>query len=455
MKTILRLSETDIKKMVMEAISLLKESSDYIYDIISDLTDETDACALYNQFMKDKKNGVGRIRFALIPKEQYRNLLVRYMSSPETARIPENVVKDWFENIIVKNSCIINTFNSLFGHSTHFPGEELADATGIPELENFEKGSEYLDRIGFYDWATLPDGSDAISDYGLQPLFEILKEYTPNSTPEEILVLINRALDVYHCRGDLASAFIEGGSKTCSSISLDEGTVYTARRKSNPRDNLFKFGKYIGKDKMVIIRKDPEYCVWLVQNLEHSPFTDKQLAQLDVEYYRKYQVFPIKSSLTPKYAKIKGKLVSQMSAEELQYVYNNGNDEMKWLVRQEHQNRGWVKRHGGQGTAGAPAFQSDDVGDEAWMNESRKKKTDFFEKHGIKKETLPGNNVPSIGFSETEQKWYGWSHRAIYGFGVGSKVKKGHAGYKGKEWTAKTLDDAKKMAINFANDVSE
>lgn len=308
MKTILQLSETDIKKLVMEAISLLKESSDYIYDIISDLMDETDACALFNQFMKDKKNGVARIRFALIPKEQYRNLLVRYMSSPETARIPGNVVKDWFENIIVKNSCIIKTFNSLFGYSTHFPGEELADATGIPELENFEKGSEYLDRIGFYDWATLPDGSDAISDYGLQPLFEILKEYTPNSTPEEILVLINRALDVYHCRGDLASAFIEGGSRTCSQISMDE---------------------------------------------------------------------------------------------------------------------------------------------------SKKRKPDFFDKHGIKKETLPGNNVPSIGFSETEQKWYGWSHRAIYGFGVGSKVKKGHAGYKGKEWTAKTLDDAKKMAINFANDVSE
>lgn len=370
MKTVLKLSEADIKKLVMEAISLLKESSDYIDDIISDLIDETDTYALYNQFIEDKKNGVARIRFTLIPKEQYRNLLVRYMSSPETARIPENVVKDWFENIIIKNSCIINTFNSLFGHSSHFPGEELADVTGMPELDNYNNGSEYLEKIGFYDWATLPDGSDAISDYGLQPLFEIVKEYRPNSTPEEILVLINRALDVYHCRGDLASAFIEGGSRTCSQISMNEGV--------GRRDNLFKFGKYIGKDKMVIIRKDPEYCVWLVQNLEHSPFTDKQLAQLDVVYYRKYQVFPIKSSLTPKYAKIKGKLVSQMSAEELQYVYDNGNDEMKWLVRQEHQNRGWAKRRGGHGAAGAPAFQSDDVGDEAWMNESRKKKQTFL-----------------------------------------------------------------------------
>ena len=35
----------------------------------------------------------------------------------------------------------------------------------------------------------------------------------------------------------------------------------------------------------------------------------------------------------------------------------------------------------------------------------------------------------SIGFCEKEQKFYGWSHRAIYGFGIGSKVKKGDCAY--------------------------
>lgn len=34
-----------------------------------------------------------------------------------------------------------------------------------------------------------------------------------------------------------------------------------------------------------------------------------------------------------------------------------------------------------------------------------------------------------IGFNEKEQKWYGWSHRAIYGFGIGSVVKKGDCAY--------------------------
>jgi len=34
-----------------------------------------------------------------------------------------------------------------------------------------------------------------------------------------------------------------------------------------------------------------------------------------------------------------------------------------------------------------------------------------------------------IGFNPVEQKWYGWSHRAIYGFGVGSKCEKGNCHY--------------------------
>jgi len=36
----------------------------------------------------------------------------------------------------------------------------------------------------------------------------------------------------------------------------------------------------------------------------------------------------------------------------------------------------------------------------------------------------------SVGFCEKEQKWYGWSHRAIYGFGVGDAVKIGDCAYK-------------------------
>jgi hypothetical protein len=34
-----------------------------------------------------------------------------------------------------------------------------------------------------------------------------------------------------------------------------------------------------------------------------------------------------------------------------------------------------------------------------------------------------------VGFSPKDNKWYGWSHRAIYGFEIGSTCKKGHCHY--------------------------
>ena len=83
----------------------------------------------------------------------------------------------------------------------------------------------------------------------------------------------------------------------------------------------------------------------------------------------------------------------------------------------------------------------------------------------------PEHNTCSIGFCDKEQKWYGWSHRAYYGFGIGHIVKKGNgeASYgvipeavTDKEraivrpigFECKTIDDCKKCAIAFAASVS-
>lgn len=90
-------------------------------------------------------------------------------------------------------------------------------------------------------------------------------------------------------------------------------------------------------------------------------------------------------------------------------------------------------------------------------------------KRGIKPEKVdPSKNVCSIGFCEKEQKWYGWSHRAIFGFGIGSIVKEGNSSGWIAEYlidhpeadlslpvgfTAKTMGDARRMAIAFAESV--
>lgn len=84
----------------------------------------------------------------------------------------------------------------------------------------------------------------------------------------------------------------------------------------------------------------------------------------------------------------------------------------------------------------------------------------FFNKHGIVPEKISSSSkVNQIGFSEKEQAWYGWSHRAIYGFKIGVKSGPGKVGYETLKQEngpleAKTLDDCKKMAIAFAKEIS-
>lgn len=71
----------------------------------------------------------------------------------------------------------------------------------------------------------------------------------------------------------------------------------------------------------------------------------------------------------------------------------------------------------------------------------------------------PDSGVCSIGFCEREQKWYGWSHRAMYGFGVGYRVESNDSVI-GSEYpdeigrTVTSLDEAKRMAELFAEAAS-
>ena len=176
---------------------------------------------LLSEFMIDKKNGVTEKQWDVIPKDQYKNLLQRYMSAPtpEAARIPKNIVDRWFNDIIVHNTITIEYITAFAGHSQWFPVDEVNDYFE-KDFSGYDDGSQFLERIGFYDWCVLPDGSQAWSDYGLSPLYKIIEEYRDDMEGWEILLLINRCLDVYHCRGDLASAFIEGGHRTCTEISF-------------------------------------------------------------------------------------------------------------------------------------------------------------------------------------------------------------------------------------------
>lgn len=95
-------------------------------------------------------------------------------------------------------------------------------------------------------------------------------------------------------------------------------------------------------------------------------------------------------------------------------------------------------------------------------------------RRGIKPELInPDHNICSVGFDVANQKWFGWSHRALYGFGIGDVVEEGDLtassgyieGYLEEHpeiedlslpvgFKAKSLTDAKRMAVAFADAVS-
>lgn len=207
-----KLNESNKKK------NILKED----YSLIENAYNNNSLYGLFNEFEMDKSKGVQHKKWNLIPKEPYWNALTNYMQYGEAFRTPERLIDSWLE-LIAENTVTLSHMTEIFGHSMCYPTDELIDIFFYEREDeapqDYEGWCEFLEELGFFDWCILPDGSDAISDYGIEPIFKILNNLKSDATKGEKLIAVNRCLDIVHCRGDLSSAFIEGGRKTCSEIS--------------------------------------------------------------------------------------------------------------------------------------------------------------------------------------------------------------------------------------------
>lgn len=66
----------------------------------------------------------------------------------------------------------------------------------------------------------------------------------------------------------------------------------------------------------------------------------------------------------------------------------------------------------------------------------------------------PDHNVCSIGFSPKDNKWYGWSHRAIHGFKIGDRKLELSPDISNSGAVIKNEEEAREAAIEFADSVS-
>ena len=212
--------------------SILRESidwEDYLY--------EYDPSYVLEEFWHNRngKQDWG----VLINPSMYQKALEEFTKYGKLTSFPTKYVYQWM-GIIIKNTIILDSNTALAGHKTYFPMDDFISFVErhfpekAEEIDNIDE-YDFLDELGLYDWMQMPDGSDAWSDFGLEPIEKILMKYNDNSTPEETLVLINKVLDVYHQRGDLPSIFIQGGTSSLSQITNGRytGVLYTTLENIN------------------------------------------------------------------------------------------------------------------------------------------------------------------------------------------------------------------------------
>lgn len=200
------------------------------YDIMA----ENDEYTVLMEFLENPK---GKENWQpLINPASYQKALEEFTKFGKIERFPSRYIYQWM-GIIMRNTAKLRANTSLAGHMQQIPYEELYDFLDsylgentweikdndiIYKDENGETKEElifdFLAGIGLYEWMEAPDGSDAWSDYGLEPIEKLIGEYDESKSPEEVLVLINKILDVYHCRGDLSSLFVQGGKKALSQV---------------------------------------------------------------------------------------------------------------------------------------------------------------------------------------------------------------------------------------------
>lgn len=187
------------------------------------------------------------IKFIVVPKNQYHVALKEYVKDGQFFKFPAKIIFDWKELLLTNISKLAN-ITDILGHSTQFPFDDFEDEFDYNQKTEDNRGGEFtkwckkMNRLNKtnefkqYDWGTayqfldnvyhidnlLPrfsNGADTISDYGTGPLLKLALQLDKEHTPEEIIVTMNKILDVAHQRSDLAELFIEGGSASLDYIS--------------------------------------------------------------------------------------------------------------------------------------------------------------------------------------------------------------------------------------------
>jgi hypothetical protein len=163
-----------------------------------------------------------KIKFKLIDPKLYLRALKELEKFNDIVRFPTKYIYEWKIDVLT-NIAMLRSLTNIGGHSSYFPFDTFFDVFEIPEEEqeyDFGKAYDKLDEYNQDEYLpTFSNGQPVISDYGLEPMERLAFKLIKDKESKDILITINRILDVVHPRSDLAELFIVGGSSSLSYIS--------------------------------------------------------------------------------------------------------------------------------------------------------------------------------------------------------------------------------------------
>lgn len=178
-------------------------------------------------FTTVKDTGKYKLQKLRINPSMYKKALEDFMRYGAITVYPEKHIYRW-KRYTLHNIAVLASFSEICGHTSHFPIETYNDIFHYDHnVEDIVGGVKDYEEFCFEFWdvysedicPTWSNGHWLVSDYGLPKLMVLGHLLVNEIDVNQILILINKILNVTHPRSDLAELFIIGGSDSLTMVS--------------------------------------------------------------------------------------------------------------------------------------------------------------------------------------------------------------------------------------------
>ena len=181
------------------------EGNDGFYDLHEAVDDHRSS--LLDDYYSEGREPNSMMSWSVVPFGRLRKIwedYARYHVIHDEAGLFK--IRDQFLDTLAR----LQAATDLGGHST-WSMEDIAERYEFPAVPD--------DDSDFYlHYLETPYGTP-ISDYAMDPLWRLANELMGlKGDPVATLVILDRMLNVIHCRGDIASLFVEGGSESLDQL---------------------------------------------------------------------------------------------------------------------------------------------------------------------------------------------------------------------------------------------